>query len=264
MEEQEDNIDMAAKMAVACELLEEEEEEEKVIFEKEVAEDLALWCLVEEEREEMARRWYVRPLNTTRPVEGDWGLLVQQMREMDEERHFSNFRMSAGRFDDLVRRVQPFIQHGPNHQITISPAERVAVTLDILACGTSHQKAATNYRMGVTTVGCIVSEVSKAIWLALKEEFVSFPSDAQFRDIAVDFWNLWNFPNCVGAIDGKHVNLKAPPNAGSDFHNYKGHHSIVLMAVCDARYRFTMVDIGAYGMSYQNVLISHNIDSQCY
>ena len=177
-------------------------------------------------------------------MHGEWGLLVQQMRDMDEERHFQNFRMSPARFDDLLRRIEPLLQHAPTHRMPISPAERLAVTLVVLAAGLSHQRAATEYRMGVSTVCNIITEVSKAIWESLKDEFVPFPSAAGFRDIAVDYWNLWNFPNCLGAIDGKHVNLKAPPNAGSDYHNYKGHHSIVLMAVCNARYHFTMVDNG--------------------
>nr|CAH7721904.1 unnamed protein product [Callosobruchus chinensis]CAH7741594.1 unnamed protein product [Callosobruchus chinensis] len=73
------------------------------------------------------------------------------------------------------------------------------------------------------------------------------PSLEQWQKIEEGFRTKWNYPNCVGAIDGKHVVFEKPPNTGSQFYNYKKEFSIVLLALVDADYRFITVDVGGYG-----------------
>ena len=73
-----------------------------------------------------------------------------------------------------------------------------------------------------------------------------------------EFYLKWNFPNCVGGIDGKHIRLKCPSNSGSMYYNYKHYYSIVLQGLADARYRFISIDVGAYVKQSDGGIFRHS------
>lgn len=61
------------------------------------------------------------------------------------------------------------------------------------------------------------------------------------------------------------VRITKPSHSGSDFFNYKKFFSIVLMAIADADYYFTRVDVGAFRKeSDSNVLKNTNIGRAIY
>lgn len=101
--------------------------------------------------------------------------------------------------------------------------------------------------MGVSTVRQITLEVTHVIWDVMSATYLPMLKESMWKECSREFYYRWDMLNCCGAVDGKHVVIQCPPNAGSLFYNYKKQHSIVLMAICDANYNFLAVDIGAYG-----------------
>lgn len=116
-----------------------------------------------------------------------------------------------------------------------------------LSTGQSFRSLAFSFRMGVTTVSKIIAEVVQVIWEVLQPQHMKIPDENDFKRIADDFYKLWNFPNCMGTIDGKHVKIFCPEHSGSMYFNYKKHFSIVLQGLVDANYKFTSIDVGNYG-----------------
>lgn len=78
--------------------------------------------------------------------------------------------------------------------------------------------------------------------------FFQFPqTENDWNIIASEFEKRWNFPHCLGCIDGKHIEIVPPSGSGSYFYNYKQRHSMVLLAIADAKYRFILFDFGTNG-----------------
>ena len=120
--------------------------------------------------------------------------------------------MAPSTFETLLSWIGPFIVKSGLRRPTASPAERLYVTLRYLATGDSLFTIASSYRISPSTVSKIVTETTQVISdVLVKEGFLSAPSSVEeWTNIANDFEMYWNFPNCLGAVDGKNVNIHAP------------------------------------------------------
>lgn len=115
------------------------------------------------------------------------------------------------------------------------------------ATGCNLKALSCYFLRGHTTVRETIAETSEVIWKVLQPKYLPTPTRQRWLEAANRYWELWNLPNCVGSVDGKHIRIRSPSKSGSQFINYKGYFSIVLMAVADADGRFLTIDVGEYG-----------------
>lgn len=93
---------------------------------------------------------------------------------------------------------------------------------------------------------------------------LQFPQNTvEWLKISKDFEEIWQFPHTVGALDGKHIRIKKPDNEGSMFYNYKGFHSIVLLALVDAHCRFIFIDVGCNGRASDAGVFQNSYLNNC-
>ncbi|XP_031341136.1 uncharacterized protein LOC116169243 [Photinus pyralis] len=121
-------------------------------------------------------------------------------------------------------------------------------TLRYLATGRSFEDLKFSTGISSSALCQIIPETCKALYQVLKKEYMKFPSTKEdWCKIATSFKNKWQFINCGGALDGKHIRIVPPPHSGAQYYNYKNFYSIVLLALVNANHEFIFVDVGKNG-----------------
>ncbi|XP_049880387.1 uncharacterized protein LOC126376874 [Pectinophora gossypiella] len=179
--------------------------------------------------------------------------------KIDHIKFFDFFRMSISSFEELLDRITPHIagKYGRGRP-PLEPLEMLGLTVRFLASGNTFKDMHLNNYRGKSTIAKTVKIVCGAIWKHLLIENIPKITTERLTEIAENFDNSANFPNCIGALDGKYIRIWSPKHGGSLFYNYKNYHSVLLLALVDAKYRFIYVDIGAYGKECDSTVYNNS------
>ncbi|XP_070550778.1 uncharacterized protein [Ptychodera flava] len=146
------------------------------------------------------RQWIMR-----RQAQGVYANLVQELRAEDPESFRQFHRLDRQSFQDILTMISPYIEkQDTNMRSAVNPSERLAVTLRFLATGETFRSLSFQFRIGERSVSAIIEETCGALYNAMKEKFLKTPtSKEEWLKIAEEFHQKWNYPCCIGAIDGK-------------------------------------------------------------
>ncbi|XP_077277014.1 uncharacterized protein LOC143905464 isoform X2 [Temnothorax americanus] len=206
-----------------------------------------MFLILRHEKERQAfrkKRIWVKPWVARKTQKGCFRNIFLELQLEDPEKYRRCLRMTPDMFEDLVEKLSPLIKRQDTHlRQSISPAERLAVTLRHLATGESQESLSYHFRLGQSTISGIIKDTCRALISVLQEKHLKFPdSELAWKVIAHDYMQRWNFPNCLGAMDGKHCLIDLPLQSGSSYFNYKETFSIMLLGLVDAQLRFIFVD----------------------
>lgn len=116
-----------------------------------------------------------------------------------------------------------------------------------MATGESLHSLQFQFRISTGEISKIIRITLQALKEKLVPLFLTSVSKEDLKKKAKEFQDRWDYPNCAGAADGKHVRIVCPDKSASLYYNYKNYFSMVMLAVVDANYKFMFVDVGSYG-----------------
>ncbi|XP_064089900.1 uncharacterized protein LOC135203898 [Macrobrachium nipponense] len=92
---------------------------------------------------------------------------------------------------------------------------KLPVTLHQLASGNDYTSLQYSFRVSKSSICRFIPLVCQAIIDTYKPEVKCPKTLEEWNDVAKQFASKWNYINCVGALDRKHVVIKKPKGGGS-------------------------------------------------
>ncbi|XP_055845403.1 uncharacterized protein LOC129911591 [Episyrphus balteatus] len=166
----------------------------------------------------------------------------------DDQFFKENFRTTRENFEILCFHLRNLKKNDTQFRKSIPLPKRIAIALYTLGSSAEYRSVANLFGVGKCTVGNILHEFCEEVWKVLHPIYLSaYPLTEDKIKENVEGFSKLGFPQCFGAIDGCHIEIRPAAENAIDYYNYKGWYSTVLLAVVDYRYRFLYISVGSPG-----------------
>ncbi|XP_062578538.1 uncharacterized protein LOC134249338 [Saccostrea cucullata] len=160
----------------------------------------------------------------------------------------SHFRMRRETFEEVCRQILS-TGHIPKEHVhgreIIEPSKQVMISIWMLANMEGYRQISDRFNVTYSSVYRCFMRTCTALQ-CLSVEKIKWPTGARANEVIEGFENLMGFPRVLGAVDGCHVQIKAPQEKyhPMSYLNRKRDYSVILQAVCDHTLRFTDIVSG--------------------
>ena len=202
---------------------------------------------VEKPRRGKTREWIKKGEQS-----GYFNNIVKELKVEDRLGFREMFWMDVGDFELILGKISHLISPRQmsnfGGHLPIMPDERLALALRYIAIAESFQPLSFQFRFSLKAVSYVIKRCCNTLVDELVPVVVKTPSSEQERlEISKKFETRRNYPNALGAIDGKHVTIRKPSNAGSYYCNDKHTDLIILLAIAGPEYECLYADVGSNG-----------------
>ncbi|CAF2068136.1 unnamed protein product [Rotaria magnacalcarata] len=169
--------------------------------------------------------------------------------KMDDKQFKENFRLERSTVSLLIKHVGPLLKKNETQLRSAIPVEkRICCALYNLGSESELRTIGHLFGIGKSTAGEILHEFCATVVDSFFYRLVKFPvTNEEIKRTVDGFLNKFDYPMCLGALDGTHISIKPPQGLELDYYNYKKFHSIIMLATVDSNLLFTYVNVGAPG-----------------
>ncbi|CAF3068258.1 unnamed protein product [Rotaria sp. Silwood2] len=168
---------------------------------------------------------------------------------MTEKQFKDNFRIQRSTFTQLINQIGPYLKKEDTILRAAIPVDkRIACALYLLGTTSELRTIGHLFGIGKSSAAYVLHDFCSVIVEIYFYRLIKFPTrHYEIRETTSAFLTKYNYPMCLGAIDGTHIAVEPPIGEETDYYNYKKHHSIILLAVVESNLKFTYVNVGAPG-----------------